>query len=105
MYSILAFLLTLAELCAVAAAYFLQNQPLFANMLVYGSPLYMLQNAFGTGSVLHEKNLIYLAFAAFHLVKYFVIFQAQRKEEGGVTRNLALVFEAVYLALSAYYLL
>lgn len=105
MYSALAFLLTAIEIGAVAAGFALQSQAIVYDTLIYGSPFYLIQHAVGADSLLHEKNPLYLAFAAFHIVKYGIIIQSQRREDRNIMRNLALLFEAGYVGLSAYYLL
>ena len=105
MYSVFAFILTALEVGAIIAGYSLQNQPLFYNVVVYGSPFYMLQNAFGSGSMWHETNLLYWGFAVFHVIKYLMIIQSQRADESNIMRTLAMFLEAGYIALSAYYLI
>jgi hypothetical protein len=105
MYSIFAFLLTTIEMGAVLAGFALQNQLIFFNMLVYGSPFYLIQHSIGPSSIINEKNPIYIAFLVFHVVKYFVIFQAQRLDEPNIMRRSAILFEGIYIALSTYYLL
>jgi hypothetical protein len=105
MYSVLAFLLTTIEMSAVIGGYALQSQLVFYNMLVYGSPFYLIQNAFTSGSLIHEKNPIYWGFMLFHVIKYFVIFRAQFIEDSNILRTFALIFEALYIGLSSYYLL
>ena len=105
MYSIFAFLFTAGEMGTVIAGFAMQNAVLFYNMLVYGSPFYQLQHAVGSGSIINEKNPLYVALLVFHLIKYFVIFQAQRVEEPNIMRRFAVLFEAIYIGLSTYYLL
>lgn len=105
MYSIFAFIFTTLEMGAVLTGFALQNQLIFYNMLVYGSPFYLIQHAIGPGSIINEKNPIYIAFTLFHLIKYFVIFQAQRMDEPNIMRRSAILFEGLYVALSTYYLL
>lgn len=105
MYSAIAFLLTAIEMGAVIAGYAMQSQLIFYNMLIYGSPFYMFQNAFTSGSIIHESNPIYWAFLLFHLTKYFCIFRAQFVDDSNIMRTFALIFEAIYIGLSCYYLL
>ncbi len=105
MYSALAFILTALEMGAAIAGFALQNQLIFYNVLVYGSPFYLLQHAIGPSSFLHDSNYIYWVFIGFHLIKYFMIFEAQRREDRNIVRTFALLFEAIYLGLSTYYLL
>ena len=105
MYSAIAFILTATEVGAVCAAFSLQLKVLFLDLVVYGSPIYMIQNAIGAGSILHEKNLLFIGFLGFHLIKYAMIIQAQRLEERNIMRALALMFEALYIVICAYYLL
>jgi len=105
MYSALAFLFTTIEMAAAIIGYAMQSQLIFYNVLVYGSPFFMLQNAFTSGSIIREQNPIYWGFLVFHLIKYFCIFRAQFIEDSNVLRTSALIFEALYIALSSYYLL
>lgn len=105
MYSTLVFLMTTLEMSAAIAGYLMQSQLIFYNVLIYGSPSYMLQNAFTSGSVLHQKNPIYWLFLFYHLLKYFFFFRANWLEEPNILRRLALLFEVIYIALSTYYLL
>ena len=103
-YSILAFTLTTLELGAVLVAFSLRLKILFAEMLIYGSPLYMIQNIGGSTSLLYHKDSLYLSFLAFHLIKYYTLYQAYHKDDENVTRNLALLCEGIYISLSFYYL-
>jgi len=103
MYSLIAFLFALAEIVAIAVSYAMHFQAVFANVVVYGSPFYMIMHLLSSDSAIMEKNPIYLLFAAFHLIKYFAFFQAQIKEDGGFLRTGAILMEALYLAASAYY--
>jgi len=103
-YSIFAFLFTLIELGVASVGYGMHSELIFYNAVVYGSPFYLIQHAFDGNSLWHEKNPLYWAFFLFHLIKYLCIFQAQVREDRNIIRTLALLFEAIYLSLSAYYL-
>jgi hypothetical protein len=105
LYTILAFILTTLEMGSVVLSFAVQNQEIFYNMLVYGSPFYLIQHAFGAGSIINEKNPLYVALFLFHIIKYFIIFQSQRLEEPTLLRRMAVLFEALYIGLSTYYLL
>ena len=105
MYSLIVFLFTLAEVIAAAASYALQSQVIFANVVVYGSPFYLVMHLLSGDSAILAKNPLYISFAAFHLIKYFAFFQAQLKDDGGFLRIGAVLMEALYLATSAYYAL
>ena len=104
LYSILAFTLTLLELGTVLVAFFMRLKVLFAEMLIYGSPLYMLQNIDGSASSLYHRDALFMAFLAFHLIKYFTLHQAYHKDDENIPRNFALLFEGIYIGLSTYYL-
>ena len=105
MYSVLAFLCTLVEIGAVAAGYLMHSQIIFFNAVIYGSPFYMIQHAIGKDSLFHQENPIYWGIAAFHIIKYFIFFQAQAREDRNAIRTIALILEAGYLGLCTYYLL
>lgn len=102
-YSIIAFLITFGEVVAVVGSYLLHSHNILYNALVYGSPFYLLMNLLGSESALWDKNPLYLILLAFHIFKYFIIFRAQFVDDRNLWRILAIVFEAAYLCLSAYY--
>jgi hypothetical protein len=104
MYSVIAFIITLAQLLIISGSYLLQSTNIFNTGLIYGSPFYLAMTMLGSESAFLDKNPIYIGLLCFHIFKYFIIFRAQIVDEGGWMRNLAIVFEAAYLILSAYYI-
>src|SRR5271154_5015493 len=103
-YSILAFLITFAELAIVIGSYVLKSKNILYAWLVYGSPFYLVMNLLTVDSVFWEKNPIYIGLFAFHFIKYFIFFRSQIYDEPNMLRLVAVVFEAAYLGLSGYYL-
>jgi len=103
MYSLIVFFCALAEIAVTGISYVLHLQAVFTNIVVYGSPFYLVMHLLSSDSALIAQNPIYLLFAAFHLLKYFAFFRAQLKEGGGFLLTAAIVMEALYLAASAYY--
>ena len=104
MFSAFAFLLTSLEMGIVILGYAIHSQPIFSNMVVYGSPFYMAMNLFGSNSLLADYNPLYIGFALFHIIKYVTIFRAQMVDDSNMLRHMAVLFEVIYLALSGYYL-
>jgi len=103
-YSLIVLLLTLVELGAAAGAYILHSAEVFSNVVVYGSPISLIMNLFHADSAWLDKYPVYLAFAAFHLIKYYCFSRALSLEEINAKRTIAVILEAVYLALSAFYI-
>jgi hypothetical protein len=103
-YSLSAFLITLIQLAIVVGSHALQYPNYFYNLLVYGSPFYLLMNIMTPDSALWDKNWLYILLLAYHVFKYFLVFRAQIVDDSNWYRHLAILFEAVYLCLSGYYL-
>jgi len=103
MYSVIVFLFTLLEVGTIVVSYAMHSQMVFTNVVIYGSPLYMIMNLLGRDSAFLEKNPVYVLFALFHLIKYFSFFRAQMIEDSNVLLKLAIFMEAIYLAVGAYY--
>jgi len=103
MSAIIAFLITLSELAIVLGSAFLHSHNILYNALVYGSPLYLIMNLLNADSVFADSNPIYLGLLSLHIFKYFIIFRAQMNDEHPRLRMSAILMEAAYLALSAYY--
>ncbi len=104
MYSFLLLLITSLQLAIVAGSYATGAAQLFYNVAVYGSPFYSVMTLFRSDSGILDNNPLYLAMFCYHLVKYFMFFLAQRKEQMNGMLMTAVIFEAVYLGVSAYYL-
>lgn len=105
MYSVVAFFITLVEVLIVGCGWLLQSTNLFYVWLIYGSPFYLISNIFNNESALLDRNPLYLAMLCFHILKYTIIFRAQIIEERTFWRIGAVLMEAGYLCLSAYFLL
>ena len=103
MYSVLVFLFTLAEVAITGISYVMHSQIVFTNAVWYCSPLYMIIHLLGHDSAFFEKNPIYIGVAVFHVIKYFCFFRSQFIEDSNPLRTIAIVFEALYLGVSAYY--
>ena len=103
MYSLILFLMTFAQTVLIVFSYVVHSQTVFTNVVIYGSPLYMISNLLGRDSAFFEKNPIYIGFALFHLIKYLCFCRSQMTEERNFLRNFAIIMEAAYLGLSAYY--
>ncbi len=103
MYAIIAFLITLAELVIVGGGAVLHLHNILYNALVYGSPFYLAMNLLNADSAFLGNTPFYLALLVFHVVKYIIIFRAQMSDERTSLRTIAIVLEAAYLCLSAYY--
>ncbi len=104
MYSLLLLLITGLQLLVVGGSYFAGAAELFYNVAVYGSPFYSAMTLFRSDSAILDNNPIYLIMFVYHLIKYFLFFLAQRKEHMNGMLITAVIFEAVYLGVSGYYL-
>lgn len=101
----LAFFLTFLELAAAGLGYALQSEGIFSMVVTYGSPIYLFRNLFGGDSVFFSGNPYYIGMFALHALKYGALIKAQFSGEGGKLFWLAVMFEATYLLLCAYYML
>jgi hypothetical protein len=104
MYSLLLLFITMLQLGAVGASYLAGEAQLFYNLAVYGSPFYSVMTLFRSDSPILDNNPLYLLMSGYHLIKYFLFYLAQRKEQMNGMLITAAIFEAVYLAVSGYYL-
>jgi hypothetical protein len=103
MYSAVVLILTLVQALIVAGSYFMGSSSVFLNVVVYGSPFYLLMTMISSASILVETP-IYMAAFIYHVFKYYVFFKAQLCDDSNWRRNFAIVLEAGYLALTGYYL-
>lgn len=103
MYSSVAFILTLIQTLIMVGSYFMGSHSIFLNVVVYGSPFYLLMTLISESSILVETPL-YMAAFIYHVFKYYVFFKAQLVDDNNLKRNLAILMEAGYLALTGYYL-
>ena len=104
MSPVFALILTALEVSLTAFAYLTRTQGMFADVVIYGSPFYLVMNAFKPGSPFTDGPKIYLVYAAFHVVKYITLFRARLSDELRAASRTAIVLEIAYLAISAYYL-
>jgi hypothetical protein len=103
MYSSVAFILTLIQTLIMVGSYFMGSHSIFLNVVVYGSPFYLLMTLISESSILVETPL-YMAAFIYHVFKYYVFFKAQLVDDNNLKRNLAILMEGGYLALTGYYL-
>lgn len=104
MFSLLSFLLTGLQLLIVLGSYALQPKTTFYLWAVHGSPFYLVMNALGSESAFFDSNPLYLLMGLYHIVKYMVMFKAQRDAERPGLFYTAVAFEVFYLCLSGYYM-
>ena len=104
-YTIIVFIMTLAEISTAAAGYLLESKLIFTNIVIYGSPPYMITNLLNRNSAFAERNPIYYALAAFHIIKYLCFIRSEITEERNIVRTTAILLEAAYLMLCAYYII
>ncbi|NBO18776.1 MAG: hypothetical protein EBV03_06040 [Proteobacteria bacterium] len=103
MTAYLAVFMTLGQLIAIAAAFFLKNDALFSDMVINGSPFYLVMNLFNRDSAFKGPG-IYMVFLGFHVVKYLCIWRAKVSEEHPDLSVLSIGAEILYLCISGYYL-
>jgi hypothetical protein len=103
MYSSVVLILALVQTLIVAGSYFMGSHAIFLNIVVYGSPFYLLMTLISSASMLIETP-IYMAAFIYHVFKYYVFFKAQLVDDNNLRRNLAILMEGGYLALTGYYL-
>ncbi len=97
------FLLTLLEVVITFTSYAI-SKSVFTMVAIYGSPFYLLMNVFGSDSVIHTGNPLYLGMFIFHIMKYFALFYAQVAGDRGKLFWTAVIFESSYLAMCAYHI-
>jgi hypothetical protein len=103
MSAFFAVLMTMLQLIATGYAYVTQNEPLFADMAVNGHPINLMMNLFNPGSPIIDGKPIYLAFLMFHILKYGIILRSRIVDDHPQKTLIAILFEAVYLSIGAYY--
>ncbi len=104
MSAFFAIIFTFLELALTGYAYVARAQGLFSDMVINGSPFYLLMNIFNPGSPLIDGPPIYKLFLGFHIIKYFCLFRARLVDELPRMAMTAIFFEIAYLGISAYYL-
>ncbi len=103
MWSAIVLLLTLCQAIIIGVSYNLHLSGLFLGLVVYGSPFYLLMTLLGVDSAFMGNNPIYIGIFIYHVVKYFCFFKAHLIDDSNWRRNLAILLEAAYLALTGYY--
>lgn len=104
MSAVIALLLTLLELSLTGYAYVTRTQGLFSDMVINGSPFYLVMNLFNPGSPFIDGKPVYMVFFIAHVIKYLCIFRAKIVDEMPRMTVIAILFEIIYLSISAYYL-
>lgn len=104
MFSVFSFIFTFSQLAIILTSYALQAKITFNLWVIYGSPFYMIRNALGSESVVFDSNPLYLVLAVYHVIKYLIMFKAQRDAEKPGMFYTAVAFETFYLCLSGYYM-
>jgi hypothetical protein len=103
MTTLFAFLLTLIEIIYLGATFFTPENDLFHRGVIYGSPFYILTHLSGHESVFSYAGFFFPFAIVFHLVKYGSLFHAQLTAERSTMLYMAILFEAIYLGVGAYY--
>ena len=104
MSSLVVFIFTLLQTAIIAGSFLLHWDKYFLGLVVYGSPFYLMMTLLGQDSAFLDTHPIYLGILGFHAIKYLVFFRAQMIDDGNWKRSCAILMEAAYLVLSAYYL-
>lgn len=104
MYSVLAFAITLLQLCVVISAVALNRQDLIANFIVYGSPIYLVTHVYELNPFVDGKQFLYFVVFSFHTFKYFFLSRAFFAEDKNIQREAALVMDILYLFACGYYM-
>lgn len=104
MFSVFSFLLTFGQLAIILVSYALQAKTTFYLWVVHGSPFYLVMNALGAESAFFDNNPLYLMLGFFHVIKYMVMFKAQRDAERPGLFYASVAFEVFYLCMSGYYI-
>lgn len=103
MSTILAFLMTLAELSMFAAGYYLGHEALLNFSVIQGSPLYFVKSIISNEYHFTQHHVFPLAMA-FHSIKYVALARSQFLEDYPSLNYLAIILEIVYLVLCFNYL-
>ena len=104
MYSFIIFVLTTIQLLVMGISYMMGAAAVFYNMTIYGAPFYLFMSLLSEASAFLDSNTLYLGMAAYHVFKYGMFFMAQRGEGFNFMMISAIIFEAIYLCTSAYYM-
>lgn len=104
LFSRLALLFVLAEWGCILYGFFGQSSKMLFHMFIYGSPLYMVMNAFTSGSVFLDTQKFFIVLLAFHILKYITIFKAQISDDRNFGLMTAIVLEVIYIGYSGYLL-
>lgn len=104
MFSFFAFLLTFGQLTIILGSYALQAKTTFYLWVVYGSPFYLVMNALNSESAFFDSNPIFLLLGFYHIVKYLIMFKAQRDGDRPGLFYTSVAFEVLYLCMSGYYM-
>ena len=104
MYAGIVFFLTLAQLGLVFGSHALEAKDIFNVVVIYGSPLYLAMHLVQSVASLLGAGTFYLVALVYHLFKYTLFFGAQLRGEQNALFIFAILFEAIYLAISGYYL-
>lgn len=104
MVTIIVFILTLAELLAVALGYLVPFPILFEALVTYGSPVFFILNLLRENPVALGQYLLFPLTSLFHVVKYICLCISQADEDRHYLHFLAVIFELVYLAICIYHL-
>ena len=104
MYSFIVLIFTSLQLLVVGVSYFAGASVVFYNAAVYGSPFYSAMTLLRSDSAIFDNNPLYLIMFAYHIVKYILFYMAQNNEGRNGALITAVVFEAIYLCINAYYI-
>lgn len=104
MYSGLVFFLTLLQLVIVFGSQAMGAEEIFSLAVIYGSPLYLVMNLIKSVTSVLGADAIYIMLLAYHLFKYVLFFCAQLRGDRNFFFFMAIIFEAIYLGISGYYL-
>jgi len=104
MLTVLAFIMTLMEVLGLVFAYIAQAQGLFSDLVINGSPFYLIMNIFNSSSPFRDGKPIYMAYLIFHVFKYLFLFRGRISDEYPRMAISAIFLEIIYLGTSAYYL-
>jgi hypothetical protein len=104
MFSVFSFLLTFMQLAIIITSYVIQAKTTFYLWVVYGSPFYLVMNLLNNESAFFDSNPIYLLLGFYHIVKYLIMFKAQRNADRPGLFYTSIAFEIFYLCMSGYYM-
>lgn len=105
MNSTIVLIVTLLQLLVALGSYVMQSSAVFYGLVVYGSPFYLAMTMLTKESAITDNTYLYVLLGLYHIVKYFFFFRAQMVDEQNAKKTVAIVLEAAYLGLSAYYII